>query len=111
MKIVNLTPHAVRLLAADGSLIAEFPSVGVARAASTRKPAEMLDICGAEIPVNITTFGDVENLPPQEDGVRYIVSAITARAAGYRSDLLLTDDTVRDADGKIVGCRAFALPG
>jgi hypothetical protein len=42
-----------------------------------------------------------------------IVSAITgnaAKASGRRTDdLLLTSGLVRDEDGKILGCTAFAL--
>ncbi len=110
MKILNLTPHTVRLVDGASNLIAEFPSTGVARATSTREIVETLEINGVSVAINATTFGAVENLPEHQDGVYYIVSAITARAAAGRNDLLLTDETVRDADGRIVGCRAFARP-
>lgn len=111
MKIVNLTPHDVRLLDTDGKQIAVYPSAGIARATSSREVVDTLDIDGVPVKVHATTFGQVEGLPEQQNsGVYYIVSAITARAAIGRNDLLLTDDTVRDAEGRIIGCRAFAKP-
>ena len=46
-------------------------------------------------------------LPEQQDGTFYIVSALVARAAG-REDFVIVNDTVRDNDGRIIGCQSFA---
>lgn len=110
-KIVNLTPHTINVVDDENHVILTLPSEGVARSESSRELAHMLSIGDASIPVNRTTFGEVQNLPEPQEGVYYVVSAITAKAASGRNDLLLTDDTVRDADGRIIGCRAFAIPG
>lgn len=48
------------------------------------------------------------NLPAPEDGHYYIVSAITIHAARgmgrTTSDLLTVTDTVRDTNGRVIGC-------
>ena len=46
-------------------------------------------------------------LPEQQDGTFYIVSALVARVA-QREDFIIVDDTVRDDKGRIVGCQSFA---
>ena len=53
-------------------------------------------------------FGAVEGLPDPEEGVVWIVSRVVAEAAKERDDLLVTDDAVRDDQGRIIGCRALA---
>ena len=108
MEIVNLTPHEVKVLDDDDNVIATFPSVGVARARQHDVPAGEIE----SIPVVKTGFGEVSGLPePTEDAV-FIVSRITveaARAQGRTTDdLLTTSGAVRDDQGRIVGCRAFA---
>lgn len=114
MAILNLTPHAITLMVPSGAPITFPPDGRVARAASISKPVDVLDLDGVEVEVVSTEFGAPEGLPDPEHGVRLIVSAITAAAAkaAGRSvgDLLLVSDPVRDQEGRIVGCRRFALP-
>ena len=107
-KIINLTPHAINLMAEDDSIIATFASQGVARAASSRVAIDTIDVNGCAISINRTSFGAVENLPAEQDNTLYIVSALTAKAAPSRTDLIAPDDTVRDDAGRIIGCHAFA---
>lgn len=107
-KIINLTPHAINLMAEDGSIIATFASQGVARATSSRAAIDTVNINGVSININRTSFGMVENLPEPEADTLYIVSALTAKAAPDRTDLIAPDDTIRDDTGRIIGCRAFA---
>lgn len=106
--IRNLTPHTVTIVDENGDVALELPSEGVARAAQTDVPAGEVD----GIPVVRTTFGNPDGLPEAEEGVFLVVSVITAnaaRAAGRGTeDLLLTSNPVRDAEGRIVGCRALA---
>ena len=106
--IINLTPHTESVFGEYG-LIAEYPSMGVARATQTDYPCGTLE----GIPLVRSSFGVVDGLPEFVSGTWYVVSAITAtaaRTAGRTTvDLLLTSGPVRDADGRIVGCRAFAL--
>lgn len=110
-KIRNLTPHCVTIVnpaAEPTEVLRTFPSEGVARA--TQQNLQVGEVDG--IPVMTTSFGETVDLPDYEEGVYLIVSVITANAARANgrttADLLLTTDTVRDADGRIIGCRAFA---
>jgi len=64
---------------------------------------------GAEyhIPIYDNEYGEVQGLPPVKQGVYYIVSRMVAEAAWDRHDLLVPNDTVRDANGRIIGCRSL----
>ncbi len=113
MKVVNLTPHYITLqLQGDGDKITFEPSGTVARCHAASNQIGILDVGRhSHVPVNLVRLGEVENLPPPAQGVRYLVSRIVADAGKLagRDDLLIPDDTVRDADGRIIGCRAFAV--
>lgn len=102
MAIVNLTPHTINVL---GDNPQNFPPSGtVARCAVARQQVGTVD----GVPVNHTTFGEVTGLPVARTDTYYIVSALVAQACPDRADLLITDDAVRDDQGRIVGCRALA---
>lgn len=103
MKIVNLTPHPITVAGI------EIPASGtVARCEQRREKVATIDVDGTPIAVNRTTFGDVAGLPETQAGVVYIVSALVAQAVQHRGDVLIVDDTVRDAQGRIIGARALA---
>lgn len=80
MKVVNLTPHEVRIVDEQGNLVVAIPSSGVARASQSDVPAGSIEFEGSLIPVVTTEFGGVE-LPEPTEGVAYIVSNITVQAA------------------------------
>lgn len=102
---VNLTPHVVTFFDTAGNVILTVePSGQVARCSVTRE--QVGDING--IPINKTQFGKVENLPEPQEGTIYIVSSLTAQAVPEREDVFITDDAVRDEQGRIIGCRALA---
>ena len=133
VKIMNLTPHSVIVLRDDAegaivgttgfgpaakeskfSLVAEYKPVGkVARAAQKDELKGELEIDGHKVPVIKTIFGEPTDLPEAEEGTMLIVSILTAqaaKAAGRKGDdLIITSDPVRDAAGKIIGCRKFAV--
>jgi hypothetical protein len=106
-KIVNLTPHAINLMAGDTTITIQ-PSGMVARCATTRTQVDVLTVDGVQIPVNALGFGEVQGLPAPQDDVFFVVSSLVANAAKGRSDLLTVDDAVRDGAGNIVGARALA---
>ena len=106
-EIINLTPHDVNLIGKDDKEIATFPSRGVVRCSTNRRMVGMLN----GISINKTLFGEVTGLPDEKEGTYYIVSALVANACPNRHDLLLTDDAVRDDQGRIIGCKALAFPG
>ena len=112
VKIVNLTPHAITVLK-NGEEIAVYEASGsIARCES--KTFAVREIAG--IPLTETRFGKLylidrdkvrHELPAPQDGTFYIVSALVARAA-QREDFIIVNDTVRDDNGRIIGCQSFA---
>ena len=108
IKIINMTPHAV-VMYKDGQVAMTFESQGVARARQSDETVGTL--LGFDTVRSV--FGACEGLPDFVEGTFVVVSAITgnaAKASGRRTDdLLLTSGLVRDEDGKILGCTAFAL--
>jgi len=72
-----------------------------------------VQVNGCAVPLVTSRYGEPTDLPAPEDGTYYAVSILTAQAAKAAgrstSDLLVTSDPVRDAAGKIAGCRKFAL--
>jgi len=127
MKIVNLTPHNVRILTGNDifpgkmNVYADFPSHGVARCRVESEHIDSFSCCfdgevgnnaspmvGC-IPIRRIGYGEVEGLPEPETGVYYIVSRLVKQAVPDRTDCLVPDDMIRDEEGKILGCTGFAL--
>lgn len=105
-RLVNLTPHAVRVLDDHGAVIADIPPTAPpARRAEHLRLEGLLD---DTIPLARLTFGPVENLPEPADGTWYIVSRPVADACPERDDLLVPARLVRDQHGNPTGCLALA---
>lgn len=123
-RILNMTPHPVILLDGNGceynprtrsySLVGEptelrvFEPVGDTPIRCSTSEVQMDPIDG--VPTLGITFGEIEGLPEEREGVYMIVSAIVANAGRSqgRRDLLVPAHLVRNADGNIVGCLALA---
>lgn len=110
MNIVNLTPHALNLMpeGPDGPTVTIPPSGLVARCATSRVQVDTITVDGIAIPVNRTQFGAVTGLPDPQPDTIFVVSALVAQAVPDRQDVYITDDAVRDDQGRIIGCRALA---
>ena len=108
MKIVNLTPHALNFLDAENRVVLTVPSSGVARAAQRRESIGTIDADGVTLSVTRSKFGAVEGLPAEQDGVIYVVLALTAQAVSKREGVFIVDDSVRDENGRIIGVRGLA---
>jgi len=106
-KIINLTPHEITVVASNGDVLMKIPVSGqVARCSVTRTVIGKL----GGIPVVRSVMGEVEGLPPESEGVYFVVSRVVAEAMkGVRDDLIIPDDSVRDAEGRIIGCKGFAV--
>ena len=109
MKLKNFTPHNVVIVIDDATKIV-IPSDGIARVTEKKSIAPSIDVDGVVIETFVSVFGEVENLPPQEEGVMVIVSALVASAAKGRDDLLVPGELVRDDGGNIVGCKSLRRP-
>ena len=103
IEIINLTPHSVRVVSEEGKTIAEFPSQGVLRLSEHRE--KITEIQG--IPVFYKEYGTTE-LPEKRQDTYYIVSLPVAQAFPDRDDFIVPDNLVRDNQGRVIGCKAFA---
>lgn len=119
----NYTPHAINLYNPEGdALVMQIPKTGmVIRASRNSVVDRKVTIDGNEFEVRKVRFGEpvlvntLDNnaevpLPPVQEGVVMVVSAIAGAAlkeAG-RTDFLLVDGTVRNDDGQIIGVTGFS---
>jgi hypothetical protein len=103
--LINLTPHVLNIVAADGSVVDIQPSGNIARVASSS--AVVATING--ISVTASTWGEVTGLPAAEDGVILIVSRMVKDRVANRADVMVPGAPVRDAEGKIIGASGLSL--
>lgn len=127
-EFINLTPHAIimayQMQNDNGEFedaIVNFPPSGIiARVKTNNVQIGTLDVQLAEyttyedaqfaFPLHHVVYEDVENLPPPQDGIMYIVSAIVATACKDRTDVVAPDTgatAVRDKDKNIAAVRGF----
>lgn len=118
-KVVNLTPHAITMVGIDQNgnsyPAAVYPASGdVARC--EEKTVKIGSIDG--VPITKTQFGEVgivskdgnhEPMPPVKADTIYLVSTRTAQAMKDRPDIFIPNESVRDEQGRIVGCKSFGV--
>lgn len=106
MIFMNLTPHILNIIRADGSTMSVPPSGAVARVTEVRGEVAMT-VDGVEIR-RPSTWGQVVGLPDSQDGHIFIVSAMVSEAlGGSRSDVMRPGELIRDASGQPIGCRGL----
>ena len=115
MKIINMTPHPVRIYKADtpdrvdnpdhGVVMILEPSGQLARLSESVTGEETILNEEVEIPVSRVSYAEVEGLPDPQQGVAYVVPLMTALASAGRDDLLVPYEQVRNLEGTVVGCR------
>src|SRR5690554_7552713 len=104
MRIVNLTPHPVTLVTANGDEVVIQPEETPARIPTTTTPVG--DVNG--IPLVEERLGDADDvLPAPQPGVVYVVARPVAERAGHRTDLLVPTQVER-VNGRPVRARALA---
>lgn len=115
-EIRNLTPHAVTVRE-----VTLAPSGVVARAteeATEADPIRLLvqddhpGLVVRDIPTSTMRYTGLVDLPAPEPGIYLIVSMVIPPVAFARGrwtgDLLVPGEQVRDAAGRIIGCRSLA---
>lgn len=112
MKLVNLTPHVINIVASDGTpILAVEPSGDVARVGSRTETVGFLTIWDGDgavlVPLTTTVFDDVQGLPDPQDDVAFVVSSLVAQRVPDRTDVFIPSDSVRDDAGRIIGCRSL----
>ena len=102
--IINLTPHAITFVTELGQSIRTVEASGqLARVSvKTETTGEF-----AGIPVTRSVYGEVEGLPAPEAGTVYIVSSLVAQRVPEREDVFIPNESVRDGEGRIIGCRSL----
>lgn len=104
MMFVNLTPHAINFCDSEGKTVLTVnPSGSLARVSC--KSMTIGEVDG--IPVTTNSYGEVEGLPAPEEGVIYLVSSLVASRVPERDDVFIPNDSVRDSQGRIVGCKSL----
>ena len=108
LRLVNLTTHPVVVQVGDDNPIAAWPASGAfARIVEEVSAPTGMDTDQGFVPVSLVRYADtVEGLPGKVSGTAYLVSRVLA-AAVPRDDLYFPLDEVRDATGRIIGCRAL----
>ena len=110
MRIVNLTPHTIRLYLPDGE-VREVPPSGTVGRLQTRR--EVIGTVGG-MPVVRVTHGEPVGLPQPEEGTIYLVPLIVLQACRGRTDVFALDTSpegaVRDEHGNVVGTKALVAP-
>jgi len=110
--LINMTPHAVNIIAEDGAVTVP-PSGVVPRVTWDRRGCGTMAVEGIEVPVTAYS-GDPHvdpPLPDEQEGVLLLVARVVAEAVPGRGDLVVPDGLVRDEAGRVVGCRALGRVG
>ncbi len=112
MALINLTPHPI-VVRTDGVDITIPASGQVARVTSQQELASQIDVYGLTIPVQRTTFGQVDGLPDPKPNTIYIVSSLVLGALkGSRPDVVAPDTgptAIRNDNGQIVAVTRFQV--
>jgi hypothetical protein len=101
----NLTPHRLVVVDAAGAALLTLPPCP----APPRVDQEVVDevVLPTGVMVRGIRYGPVSGLPDPTPGVVLVVSRVVAREV-ERADLVFPDGEVRDAEGRIIGCRRLA---
>jgi len=105
VRLINLTPHAVTLWREQDPALTIPPDGRFARLDEEWVPGCPLLVGDVEVPIAAVTYRGVEDLPEPQAGVAFVVSRVLAAAVPDRRDLYFPADEVRDASGRVIGCR------
>ena len=108
MRVVNLTPHQIRVVNPhDTDEVKTYPPSGVVcKVDLSAKQVDTVD----GIPVYYTEYEGITNLPEAQDGVIYLVSRMVLEfLEGERQDVIAPGNAIRDQHTrKVIGCRGFS---
>jgi hypothetical protein len=101
MKMINLTPHDLYIVDADGNHKATVPPSGTVARVAVRR-VEVGDIDG--IPLYKAVYGSPEGLPEPASNTIYIVSGLFRAAVPERGDVWQPGELLRNEAGQVIGC-------
>ena len=103
VNLVNLTPHAVNFITADGVQVNVAPEGIIARL----EQHDVLSRWIGRIPVYKTEYGQVQNLPDPQPDTIYIVSGMVLSQVPEREDVLAPGALIRNDEGQVIGAGGF----
>ena len=103
VNLVNLTPHAVNFITADGVQVNVAPEGIIARL----EQHDVLSRWIGRIPVYKTEYGQVQNLPDPQPDTIYIVSGMVLNKVNGRDDVLSPGSLIRNDEGQVIGAGGF----
>lgn len=107
MNILNCTPHSLIFVDDAGKVIRVIEPSGILpRVSSTISVVGDID----GIPDEVTSYGEVVDLPEKQDDTILVVSAMVAARLPGRDDIRIPGRQVRDDQGRIIGCRSLSNP-
>ena len=102
-----MTPHAINLMT-EGDGIMECIETIEPSGESIRLDEEIEEIGDINgFPLFFYQFSSA-HLPDEIDDTIYVVSAMVANAYPERTDFVMVAKTVRDENGRIIGCEGFS---
>jgi hypothetical protein len=104
--ITNLTPHKVVIMDDDQRVIAEYPTA--AQAARVKLDTKLVGYIG-KTPLTYSHVLSVDGLPDEDTDHMYIVSQFIKATLRTRNDLLVPAGTVRNSNGRVIGCRSLGI--
>ena len=107
--IINKTPHMVRIIVEAQNDMSGCTSMTIESDGDPIRLEEKRFECGEVegIPVTYPVYG-AANLPEEQPGVYYIVSAMVLNAYPERLDLLAPGPAVRNGSGQIIACEGLS---
>lgn len=109
MIVLNLTPHAVKIVK-DGETVATFPPSGeIARVSTRDERIGFIGVEGGLVPTVRQTYGETTGLPAEVPGTILIVSGLVRAANPGRPDLASPGGLARNAEGQVIGCEFLIL--
>ena len=102
---INLTPHDVNVILADGSIVTFERSGTIARCNMITQFVKDVD----GISLSNVAYGPVVDLPTEDRYAEkyYIVSMLVRQTLPMRNDLVSPGELVRNEYGVIIGCKGF----
>lgn len=105
-EIKNLTPHKISLVL-DKEVLEICPEEIPLRLEAKTELKDYIEFEEKWIPELTTVFGEPNYIPEKVPGRIYIVSLLCCQAFTDREDFYTVGETVRNAEGQIIGARGL----
>ena len=108
--VVNRTPHPINIVNEDGEEITTYsPQDAPIRVPQESKEDGCIKTPEAIIPLSRTKYNLTRgDLPQRQEDTIYIVSSLVCQCFPDRDDFYIVNDTVRNNEGHIIGCRSLS---